>query len=134
MGKIKEFRKIDKYEEILVDSDSIDKSKRDLYSESVSSVYKSKRDLDSESDSSVFKSKTDSDESPKKNIIYSDMNDLPNAGFPPLKVINTKIGNTKERFFSANKNLNIRDIILNNQNKNIKEDTEDNMLNIIESL
>jgi len=57
------------------------------------------------------------------------MDKIPNGGFPPLQLketINKK--SNKERFIATDmkKNVNIRQILLNNQKTNIFEEKKDN--------
>ena len=49
------------------------------------------------------------------------MNKIPNGGFPPLKLKKTieKKTNNKNRSFTKPININIRQILINNPNKNI---------------
>jgi hypothetical protein len=54
------------------------------------------------------------------------MNKIPNGGFPPLKLKKTieKKTNNKNRSFTKPININIRQILINNRNKNIINNDE----------
>jgi hypothetical protein len=54
------------------------------------------------------------------------MNKIPNGGFPPLKLKKTieKKTNNKNRSFTKPININIRQILINNSNKNIINNNE----------
>jgi hypothetical protein len=65
------------------------------------------------------------------------MNNIPNGGFPPLKLKKKEINNKERGFFKKNQtNINIRQILLNSTKKKIlsNENKDDNLLQEVTNL